>query len=955
MKFAVLDFETTGDQPTDEIIQVGLVLINEYDITERFTSLVKPSRRIPAMITQLTGISNEMVADAAETGEALAEMLPLLEDAVLVAHHAAFDLAFLQKALAEEGYLPFNGRVLDTIDFLRMLYPSLSSYQLSMVCSAFGIKHERPHQADSDADATARVWLACLRRMQSLPLLVLQRLVQIFETDGGDLGWMLREFCREKELQTAVDHDAGNYFRHFALRVNDWMEDEAESEAYPHPLLELPFEQFYEQMKRNMADILPSFENRGAQDEMAAEVFSSFMNEDHLLAEAGTGTGKSLGYLIPALYFGLRENKRVLVSTHTIQLQEQLRQRDLPLLAEIFPAPFLAAVMKGRSHYLCLRKFEHKMNQRDYDAEADERITAAQMIVWLAETASGDDEELHLGPKGAAFWHTVASDTDSCLNRSCPWFRKCFYHRARNEAQQADLLIANHSLLFTDIKAENRLLPSYKRLVIDEAHHFEDAAGKHLGLTLHYQSLANSLAWLYKEGKSGLLSALRLRLTQADAAEISEASWAERIEPLFPLILSIREHWEQLTELLFRIVSGKEDGSQQEAGQFALRIKSDAAPCEWPHIAAVEDNIHLLLNDLLRKLDSLMNEWKAIKEEAGIQGLLTDLAGVLKELHRQRDALRFFVGMEDNNFVYWLEANAYGKHKSLQMIAAPVDVSPLLEEHIFAQIESVVLTSATLSVSRSFDYICRQLGLTSSREAGRLKTMQLESPFNYREQALVCIPQDFPSVKGSLGDQAFIQSLTRSLAEVAVETNGRMLVLFTSNRMLKQVYHPLKEKLFPYGIQVFGQGVDSRNRSKLTQSFLTQSASVLLGTSSFWEGVDIPGEALSCLAIVRLPFQPPNHPLVEAKSEMYKRQKQNSFIHFSVPQAVIRFKQGFGRLVRRATDKGIVIVYDTRVIDTDYGKYFLNSLPGPTIERMDTSEMASRIKQWMGGDLVEKR
>lgn len=357
--------------------------------------------------------------------------------------------------------------------------------------------------------------------------------------------------------------------------------------------------------------------------------------------------------------------------------------------------------------------------------------------------------------------------------------------------------------------------------------------------------------------------------------------------------------------------------------------------------------MYLKLTEILKKLDKVLNEVKDQQEVLDVQGLVTDISGSVKELYRLRDNLHFFMALTDDNYVYWLEAGT-SKSKSIQLISVPVDVSPMLQEHFFEAKDSVIMTSATLSVGKSFDYTCEQLGLNTNEPEAKLKTVQLQSPFNYRQQALVAIPRDFPSIRSNSGDKHFLDNLSQSLAEVALETKGRMLVLFTSNRMLKLTHAALKEKLSPFGIGVLGQGVDSSNRSKLTRLFQNSPSSVLLGTSSFWEGVDIPGDALTCLAIVRLPFQPPNHPLVEAKMENLKKLNLNPFMKLSVPQAVIRFKQGFGRLVRTAKDKGIVIIYDTRVIDSTYGKYFLYSLPGPKIEHMPTNQLVGRIKQWMG-------
>jgi ATP-dependent DNA helicase DinG len=327
--------------------------------------------------------------------------------------------------------------------------------------------------------------------------------------------------------------------------------------------------------------------------------------------------------------------------------------------------------------------------------------------------------------------------------------------------------------------------------------------------------------------------------------------------------------------------------------------------------------------------------------------LVTDIGGLFKDLASIREQIRFFMGLSDENIVYWLEGSGNYRGKSLQMYAVPVDVSTQLRELFFDKKKSIILTSATLSVDKSFQFMIDNLGLGEAAEQGRLMTALLPSPFKYREQALLVIPRDFPSVKGSIGDARFVDTLVHSLAEAAVVTRGRMLVLFTSYKMLRQVYDPLKDALAQQDISVLGQGVEGGSRSKLIRRFQESSASVLLGTSSFWEGVDIPGEALTCLAIVRLPFQPPNHPLAEAKSELLQAQKKNPFMKLSVPQAVIRFKQGFGRLVRTAQDRGIVIVYDTRVIESYYGKYFLYSLPGPKMEHMLTDQMVPRIAEWL--------
>ncbi|EXX92636.1 helicase C-terminal domain-containing protein, partial [Paenibacillus darwinianus] len=762
-----------------------------------------------------------------------------------------------------------------------------------------------------------------------------------------DLGWIVRQAVAHKERETSPDTDNYAYFRQFALKVDDWTEEtpprceDADAEELLKPI---DFDTYLGQIKDSFERLVQGYEAREPQNQMFREVYDALESDKHLLIEAGTGTGKSLGYLIPALYYGIQQGKKIVVSTHTINLQEQLRERDVPLLHQVLPVPFKAAVFKGRGNYLCLRKFEGKVNMQDFVSPGEDRITAAQMIVWLGETERGDQEELNLGNRGGDFWDTVASDTDSCLNRQCPWFKRCFYHRAKQEANLADVVITNHSMLFTDIRADHRLLPSYEHLIVDEAHHLEEVAGKHLGMQVSYFGLLHPLQRLCKDARTGMVHQLKLRLL-AEGHERSQA-WAEVIEAAVPVFGEVREHWDQMFELLFGLTAAVKDGA--ETGQPVVRMKSDKPPEGWSYVQTAEANVFAGLNEIVKVLEKLSSEVKDRIDDAALQGLLTDMNGSVKDLARIRDELHGFVRLDDGGTVYWLEANPTYKARSVHLFAVPADVSGQLKQYFFDVKRSVVMTSATLSVQKSFQFACEQLGLEEANRTGRLTAVQLESPFNYRDQALVVIPRNFPGLKGASGDPEFVGALVRSLAETAQETKGRMLVLFTSYRMLRQVYDPLKEALAAAGIQVIGQGVDSGSRSKLTRRFQQRQSSVLLGTSSFWEGVDIPGDALTCLAIIRLPFQPPNHPLLEAKAEMLQKEKQNPFMKLSVPQAVIRFKQGFGRLVRTAQDRGIVLIYDTRVIETYYGKYFLYSLPGPKIEHMHLDQIVPRIREWLG-------
>lgn len=949
MRFAVLDFETTGNQPSDRVIQVGLVLVEQNRLMDTYTSYINTQQPIPSTITDLTGITQAHVADAPTLEDVMQDLLPLLSDRVLVGHHISFDLAFLQKALEECGYDYFEGRVIDTIDLVKMLFPGMASMQLTMVASALGIHHERPHRADGDALTTAEILLKCLEKLNDLPLLTIQRLEHLLSpihasASFSDLVWLIEQKRIEKEQQ-AVANDDYQYYRQLALKNGEWFGEDEQVGEFTNEVTPVSFSDFLQELKKNLTDHFEHYESRPAQEEMMSHVFHALAKDNHFMIEAGTGTGKSLGYLIPSLYYSLLYDETVVVSTHTINLQEQLLKRDVPLLKEVFPYPFKVALLKGRNHYLCLRKFEQRLNRMESAQTKDEVLTIAQMLVWLGETEHGDDEEMHFTTKGKEIWNDVASSTDSCLNRACPWFRRCYYHRAKHQANQANVVITNHSMLFTDMIAEHRLLPAYQKLIVDEAHQFEEVASQHLGRTITYYSFLFTLHRLYRDSKHGMLSNLSMRLGHMH--DDKAGLWRDTVQTLMTKLVQVKEEWEHYTELLYDLLIKQTVQDNQDTSPFVYRFKHNEPPNDWDKIVEVESDIHSLLKEILKKLEHLLNELKDNKDELEWQSIVTDLNGAFKHLVLLKDDLHFFTMKPNQGYVYWVEGNVVLAKKSLQMHAVPLQVSTFIRENFFEQKQSIVLTSATMSVNQSFTYAADRFGIKSYLESGKLQTVQLQSPFNYRKQALVCIPRDFPKIKGGGTDPIFAQSLVQSLAEVAETTSGRMLVLFTSYQMLKKVYEALKPKMTTLGIDVIGQGVDSGNRSKLIAWFRESKASILLGTSSFWEGVDIPGESLSCLAIVRLPFQPPHHPLIEARSEYMKQNNRNPFMDYAVPQAVIRFKQGFGRLIRQTSDKGVVVIYDTRVLETYYGKHFLYSLPGPKIEHMRLHLLATRIKEWL--------
>ncbi|MFV9510663.1 ATP-dependent DNA helicase DinG [Tepidibacillus sp. LV47] len=935
-RFIVIDIETTGNQPDrDAITEVGLVLIENGEIKKVYSSFVYTEQPIPEYIQSLTGITNQMLEDAPPIDEVLMELLPLMEDAVFVAHNALFDLGFIQQALDEWGYQPFIGPVIDTLTLSRILFPMVQSYKLAEITQELGILHKKPHRAADDALATAKLFLLLIDQLKKMPLIYLQRLVEIVRKIDLDLAAFIDEFIEDR-ITHLVNEENFFIYQQIALQKMDENESSLDDHYGNLDFDEMFLENGY------LSKRFPNFEIRPSQREMSLDIMDAFLDNKHLMIEAGTGTGKSLAYLLPAIFYAKEHDEKVVISTHTINLQEQLYQRDIPLLKEILPFDFKVTILKGRNHYLCLRKFEQLLLHSSNERNKEEMIHLAQLLTWVALTKTGDVEELNFTSNQKYLWNEVKSDAETCLNRNCPWFRLCFYHRAKQKAQTADLILTNHSLLLTDLQSENRILPNYKKLVIDEAHHFEEVASTHLGYELSQYEIQQYFQRLYKDAKHGLF--VQIMNECFHSQDPDQFSLANQIQNhLLPLIIKIeqnfQDYFEQLGQFVDRLVINQEIG--RKTIRITDRMKSRK---EWIVIYELYRNLYIDLMELDNLTEEILRKMKDYHLE---ENLIADLKGIHKELKEINHILSEWSEAENTSMVFWVETENRGKKFVSYLYASPVEVGPYIKEFLFDQKESVILTSATLSVNGSFQYSSEKFGFMKIDPELRVKT--LASPFDYYKQAFISIPNDFPNIQ-DVGEKEFIHSLVKYIHELALHLNGKTLVLFTSHQMLQQAYEGLKNSLEPNGIKVLGHGIDSSSRTKLVKQFQLQRPTILLGTSSFWEGVDIPGEALSVLVIVRLPFTPPTHPIYEAKTEKLKEANRNPFMEMAVPQAVIRFKQGFGRLIRSQKDRGAVIIFDKRIIEAKYGKWFLCSLPNIDIRYQPFAKILADIKEWIGGN-----
>ncbi|MDQ4044764.1 MAG: DEAD/DEAH box helicase family protein, partial [Chloroflexota bacterium] len=694
-----------------------------------------------------------------------------------------------------------------------------------------------------------------------------------------------------------------------------------------------------------LGEVLDHFETRPGQIEMATAVTEAFNHDSMLMAEAGTGTGKSMAYLLPAALHAINRGERVVVSTATRALQEQLYQKDVPDVQSAverlgIPQDVRAAVLKGRTNYLCLRRwFSHDRREPSDGADAAMR---AKVTVWLDETDTGDQAELRLTPDEQGHWRQIAAEEEACVASQCPFNQRnqCFLYRARRRAEHAHLVVANHSLLLAD--TDHRVLPEFDRLVIDEAHHLEDEATRHFGYVLEQrlvETLLDSLLQGRRTGQRGTLDQVATFL--ANSPEPSARKAAPEAQDRIENVTGIRARVLGLnTELFSRIDRMLRD--QRAGGGYGASLRiTDATRSRqpWLELEQIWEQLDRGLFDYEALMTWLLNELERLPapregtddpQSLVREELWLELMSRWRELHEFRSRLTGAIAEPAEESIYWLEQVGPQRVPTLQ--AAPLFVDDLLHEKLFRDMRTVVATSATLTIDSSFEFMASRTGL---READ---TVSVGSPFDHESSTLLLLPDDMQFSTES----RYQHALNDGIVRLCTASGGRALVLFTSYAALRASYGPVKAALQRQNIAVFAQGVDGGAKA-LVDRLKATDRSVVFGTSSFWEGIDVPGEALSMLIVTKLPFPVPSDPVFQARGELL----DNEFTQLAVPRAVLKFKQGFGRLIRRATDRGVCAVLDRRVIAKRYGAHFLHSLP-PTTQRIcSRNDMASLAGMWL--------
>jgi len=928
--FVILDLETSGIDPKrDEIIEVAMIRYEKGKEVARYDDLIKIDFKLSQIITIITGITDENLEKNGKDKELVFEEIEkLIQGAYIVGHNIQFDAGFLNHNginLDVPGYI-------DTIPLAQILLPEAVSYSLESLTDDLKINHENSHRAMADVEATLDLFKFLWQKAGEIPKATLNEI---------------------KEHLPKARWDGSVFFEEVKAAAGR-LKSDVKAESVNMGEIDTGIKRSLDinEVFGETGGIYKSLENsevRPQQVEMSQSILSAFDEGYNLICEAPTGVGKSLAYLAAAANKAISNKSKIVISTNTINLQQQLYEKDIPLLQKIYKnmtgnKGVNVALLKGRSHYLCLRRLaEFKRRPRLTD---EELIMLIKILVWQNITQSGDSSDIHLNRSEILIWDfELSADQKFCTPIKCKAFGNCYLHEARKKAEDADIIIVNHALLCADLEREGGLLPDYNYLVVDEAHHFEEVATRSFGLQMKQESLSVPV----KTIKNHLQDMQR----RFSGTLFTKSQSFESLDQLLEQIPDLQ----QILENFFSIVAIFVNRNVPNSG-FIENLLIDqliGASDEWMNLGdslgELSQKLSIWITSLRKFADALELSEKNPSDIhiSGTDGTQIDFVDELRQeialLSEQLGNIQSFFDNESDGkkLIRYITSDMQGV---ITIYMAPLMLGEELSEKLYSKKRSVIFTSATLSVNlsddnterdgpRPFTYLRRMLGLDDSFEE-----LILESPFDYESQAYVITPTDLEAVQSKNS----IDQISNFMLNLIRSVGGGILGLFTSHGALQKVYLNLMSHLTKKDPKLIAQRI-SGGRGKIMKAYKNNPEnSVLFGTNSFWEGIDLQGESLTTLVIHKLPFDVPSDPIFKARSQMFN----NSFMEYSVPRAILRFRQGFGRLIRSKRDFGVLIVLDNRVINKEYGKMFLQALPAKvTMEKLPLEEVPSKVKEWL--------
>lgn len=960
-RFVALDLETTGLEEDCEIIELGLASFEAGQVVSRLSSLVKPRQAVPPRILHLTGIDPRKLKKAPPLDEVLAEALALVGDSPLVAHNLDFDQGVLVRNAARAGR-PWRPAVpgFDTVPLSRVMLPLNPSHRLSEVAAALSVPLLNAHRALDDAEAAGEILVRLTALGTGLDLSVLRRLA-LLAGGTGDV--------QEGFFQGLLDWVKSNGSTELWRRAQPPRRDNLyETSGGQGREPDFDAAHWFGEAGRLQASV-EGFRRRTQQEELARAaggLLASDPPEGHpavLAAEAATGTGKSFAYLMPALVTGAARRDAgggpVVVSTHTRNLQDQLFDKDIPRLGRLLERPLRAALLKGRGNYLCQRRLERLLDECRERLSPKERLELLPVVSWAALTRSGDAEECtgFRAYQSPRLWTLVRSEGAACANPGCRGSATrsdggpashggpvCFGARARLQAQSAHLVVVNHSLLLADLGVEHGILGPFDTLIVDEAHQFGRSADQHLRRAFSFQHLEGRLRGLHDPAAQGrgLLRQLRAAWSAREAALDQLEAGLRRLEEAAEAVDALLEPVARARGELAR-VQRERHGEALARQRYTQkeRLKGENNPLRL--LAEPCRELAPLLAALPGRLGALESALEGAREDT-VTALLAELRGAAEALAQDAELFSLLLEEDDGGgeTVSWTELHPV--NVETVFLRLPVEAGPRLAEQLWGPLKRVLLTSATLTVEGRFHWLLGRLGLDQLPDAP--ETLVFGSPFQLERQARCFVPTWLPEASGPQ-----VESFARELGALVGWTSAALgrgtLILFTSYSLLSRCQTALQQELDTERTPLLVQGLDG-SRHELLERFRQAKNAVLLGVDSFWEGVDVPGEALQLLVMTKLPFDVPGEPLLDARGERIQRRGGNAFRDLSLPEAVIRFRQGFGRLIRHETDKGVFLLLDGRVARKDYGKVFQASLPLPARPVLRPEDLQRELRSFFG-------
>lgn len=916
----VLDTETTGlSCAENELIEISAARLRGREVVDRFDTFVRPNGLIPLEITELTSITNADVAHAPRAEEAVAALEEFVQGCPVIAHNATFDRSFIESV---KGGVKVSDIWIDSLALSRIALPRLSSHKLATMAELFGCAAVS-HRASDDVEALCGVWRILLCALTDLP----GGLMRLLADMHPDVRWPYRPI-----FSFLAGERQGETFSLEAARAQV-MQADAEPDhidADELPGLTMPRRDEIELRYAPgglVNDMYASYEPRAEQIVMASEVRDAFATSTHRVIEAGTGVGKSIAYLVPAAEAAKRNKITVGIATKSNNLTDQLMYQELPKLARELDGGLSFCALKGFDHYPCLLKLESLAAGREITTNRDpaDTLTAiAVLYAFACQSPTGDLDSLGIR------WRSVnradlTTSSRECARGNCHFFnRGCFVRCARRRAAKADIVVTNHSLLFRNVAADGKILPPIRHWIIDEAHSVEKEARRQWALSVS----ADESRMVFERlggAQSGALGRLTHALASSDAATLFLGLGAKAASSASRASLAMAELFEAVRELSR---NGKADGYADANIWIGPELRAHRG---WEYFEPTARTAIDALDEAGKNLSSLAESVGAENPEMVIE--VADGARRIKEM---KSTLSLIVEGADEHYVYSLQVNKARRAGGEALTAERMDIGEALAEQWLPEMHSVVFTSATVTVSNSFDHFNHSVGLDRLPK-GSFSCVQLESSYNFQENMAVVVAGDIPDPRDR---DAYLAAMENLLVDVHMAMGGSTLTLFTNRRDMEDLYGRVEPRLSRQGLELACQ-LRGTSVKRLRDRFLSEESSSLFALKAFWEGFDASGATLRCVVIPKLPFANPTEPLSCERNVREER----AWAKYSLPDAVLEVKQAAGRLIRTSTDRGVLVLADSRLLSKGYGKKFLSSLPSQ-FQRIDAEQVGRYIKLW---------